>query len=122
MTLDADSTTNDIYDDLYPPHPEDDDLAAWEIIACGELCGTYGEDGYIYNRAGLFGWSEWDAFVDACTTAAVECADNYDTDNYDGWSAGIVVETTDINVTLDEDEDKLGIVFPDYEFGWFVMN
>ena len=119
--VDASSTVWDIYESVGYPAPNEDDLAAWEHLDCGDadLCGTYDETGYFNVQSGMFGWADWEDFVDDCDTATTSCSDLYTTDDYDGWAVGVYLYNDSLSTLLADDE-KFGVVFVEDEFCWYV--
>jgi hypothetical protein len=111
MAITADTTLLELYEEVGFPFPNDEDIAAWNYLECGDTkCGTPGETGYWYNQAGMFGWALWSEWYDGCETAAAVCADVFDIENYDGWAVGIYTYTDDISVLLNGEGDFVGIV------------
>jgi hypothetical protein len=122
MSITADSTVDEIYASVGYPAPNEDDLLAWEHLDCGDgdLCGTYGETGYFNVQSGMFGWADWESFVDDCDTATTECSDVYTTDDYDGWTVGVYMYNDDLTALMDTAGDKFGVVFVEDEACWYV--
>jgi hypothetical protein len=97
MAIDSDTDVWALYDEeLSWPEPNEEDLAAWEYIGCGDddvHCGTPGDAGYITTQVGMFAWEIWEDFIDGCTTATTWCSEDvlyegWDV-NYDGWTMGL---------------------------------
>ena len=120
--VDASSTVEDIYLSVGFPAPTEDDLAAWEHLDCGDadLCGTYDETGYFNVQSGMFGWADWESFVDDCDTATTYCSDVYTTDDYDGWTVGVYMYNDDLTALMDADDEIFGVVFVEDEVCWYV--
>ena len=67
----------------------------------------------------MFGFTEWEDFVDACNTATDNCSDVYTTNDYDGWTIGVYLYDEDLTDLLATGE-KFGVVFSEDEYCWYV--
>jgi len=121
MTVTSSTSVFEIYDsEVAWPNPNEDDLAAWEQLDCGSdgLCGSKDDGNYFYAYAGMFGFEEWNEFVDACDIATEDCSDLFETDDYDGWSVGVYIACDDIPALLPVEGDILALLFTEMEYSW----